>query len=102
MRRHMPSRSQVESSFRAWIDERVWSQEVRRAIAAMGEQYARELDGLLRFADNFHADDQRSEIASALRGERDGSRFEPIIQSAAQTMEQWVDSSTVRRSRYLW
>jgi hypothetical protein len=107
MQRPMPSRSEVESSVRAWIDERVWAQEVRRAetngfefldlgeIAAMGEQDARELDGLLRFADNFHADDQRREIASVLRGERDGSRFEPIIQSAAQTMEQSVDSSTV-------
>jgi len=107
MQRPYPSRSMVESTVRAWIDERVWAHEVRRAatngfdfldtgeIAAMGEQDARELDGLLRFADNFHADHQRQEIAAVLRGQGDGSRFEPIIQAAAISMEQSVDRSTV-------
>ncbi|MDO8400515.1 MAG: hypothetical protein Q7T45_22100 [Bradyrhizobium sp.] len=110
MQQPLPSRSQVESSVRAWIDDRVWAHEIRRAetngfdflepdeietLNEVDKDAARELEGLLRFADLRFAGQQKGEIASVLRGERDGARFEPIIQAASKSMEKSVDRSTV-------
>jgi hypothetical protein len=107
----VPSRHEVESCVRSWIDQRAWAQEVRRAenngfdflevdeVENLGDEDALELEALLRFAGNWYNDDRKKKIATTLRGERD-PQFDPIIESAAKVMGKSVDPSTV--SGRLW
>jgi hypothetical protein len=62
---NIPSRAELESAVRGWIDDCVWRQEIKRAetgaldflecseIEKMGRADACELDGLLRFSPDF-------------------------------------------------
>jgi hypothetical protein len=101
------SKVQIEGLVRGWIDGLAWQHEIRRAetggfdyltaaeIDTLGTNDARELEGLLRFGGEMHADDQKRAIAGVLRGERDLGAFEPIVQSAARAINAPADGATL-------
>jgi hypothetical protein len=112
MQQPHPTKFEVESAVRRWIDERVWATEIRRAETggydfldlaeadklnegSQDSNAASELEGLFRFTDRMFADRQRNEIGSALQGRNDGERFEPIVQSALQSIGQPGDRDSV-------
>jgi hypothetical protein len=112
MQQPLPTKAEVESAVRRWIDERVWATEIRRAETGGYEFLDRdevdklnegsgdpdaacELEGLFRFVDRMSADRQRNEIGAVLQGRTDGERFDPIIQSAARSIGQPVERDNV-------
>jgi hypothetical protein len=104
------SKAHIEGLVRGWIDRLAWQHEIRRAetggfdyltadeIDTLGTNDARELEGLLRFAGEMHAEDQKKAIARVLRGERDLEAFEPIVRSAARAINAPADLSPVEDS----
>ncbi len=112
MQQPLPTKAEVETVIRKWIDDRVWATEIRRAETGgygfldqdevdklnggTGDpDAARELEGLFRFVDRMSADQQRNEISSALQGRTDGKRFEPVVQSALQSISPTVERDSV-------
>lgn len=79
--KNLPSRAEAEGLVRRWIDDCLWRQEIHRAetggvdhfeiheIERMGEEDARELDGLFRFAGDLFAPKQRTAIGRVLAGD---------------------------------
>jgi hypothetical protein len=101
------SRNQIEGLVRGWIDKMVWRQEIRRAdsrgfdilerdeIDTLGLEDSRELESLLRFCGDQIEADQKKAINEVLTGKRDPDEFEPIIQSAARTINVSADPTTL-------
>ena len=100
------SRAELETAVRDWIDGCVWRREVRRAetrgvdfltceeIEKMGREEAVELDGLLSFASNMFAPEEKAAIGRVLTGKEPSDRYQPIVAAAAQEIGMAADPST--------
>jgi hypothetical protein len=100
------SRAELETAVRYWIDGCVWRREVRRAetrgvdfltceeIEKMGREEAVELDGLLSFASNMFAPEEKAAIGRVLTGKEPSDRYQPIVAAAAQEIGMAADPST--------
>lgn len=107
----LPTRAELEGLVRGWIDDCIWRHEVRLAttgieyfdspeIERMGEEDARELDGLFRrLADRF-ADREKAAIGRSLAGDAPMDRYRPIVESAASEIGVSVDPRTVAGRLY--
>jgi hypothetical protein len=103
----LPSRAELEGLVRGWIDACVWRQEIHRAttggieyfdpyeIEQMGEEDARELDGLFRYGADRFATGEKVAIGRALAGDAPIDRYRPIIETAARQIGVSVDPATV-------
>jgi hypothetical protein len=103
----IPKQTEVESAVREWIDDCVWRQEIKRAetgglafsepneIETMGRDEAHQLDGLLRYASNLFAPQEKAAIARALTGNEPSERHRSIIARAAQRIGMSADPNTV-------
>ncbi|OPY96403.1 hypothetical protein A5906_03855 [Bradyrhizobium sacchari] len=102
----LPTRAELEGLVRGWIDDCVWRHEVRPAttgieyfdqpeIERMGQDDARELDGLFRRLSDRFADREKAAIGRALRGDAAMDRYRPIVESAARNIGVSVDPATV-------
>lgn len=103
----IPKQTEVESAVRGWIDDCVWRQEIKRAetggldffepneIETMGRDEAHQLDGLLRYASNLFAPQEKAAIARALTGNEPSERHRSIIAGAAQRIGMSADPNTV-------
>jgi hypothetical protein len=103
----LPSRAELEGQVRVWIDACVWRREIHRAttggieyfnspeIEQMGEEDARQLDGLFRYGADRFAAGEKVAIARALAGDAPIERYRPIIETAAREIGVSVDPDTV-------
>jgi hypothetical protein len=103
----LPSKAQVEALVRGWIDDCLWRQEIHRAetrgieyfepheIERMGDEEARELDGLFRFAADLFVPRHKAAIGRALAGKESIEPYRPIIESAASEIGVSADRATV-------
>ena len=103
----LPSRAELEGLVRGWIDACAWRQEIHRAttggieyfdpheIEQMGEEDARELDGLFRYGADRFAAGEKVAIGRALAGDAPIDRYRPIIETAARQIGVSVDPATV-------
>ena len=103
----IPKQTEVESAVRGWIDDCVWRQEIKRAetggldffepneIETMGREEAHQLDGLLRYASNLFAPQEKAAIARALTGNEPTERHRSIIAGAAQRIGMSADPNTL-------
>jgi hypothetical protein len=103
---NIPSRAELQTAVRGWIDDCVWRQEITRAetggldfldcseIEKMGRADACELDGLLRFSSDFFAQSQKSAIGQVLTGTEPIDNYRPIITEAACHMGIAAEATT--------
>ncbi|WP_316225093.1 MULTISPECIES: DUF6538 domain-containing protein [unclassified Bradyrhizobium] len=94
----LPTRAEAEGLVRGWIDNCLWRRELHLAktdgiehfnaaeIAQMGEEDARELDGLFRFADGMFAPRHQAAIGRALAGTEPIEPYRGMIDAAAHEM----------------
>jgi hypothetical protein len=102
-----PSRAELESAVRGWIDGCVWRREIRRAETGgldflrceetekMGREEAVELDGLLRLASHMFAPMEKTAIGRVLTGKEPSDRYQPLISAAAGEIGLAVDPNTL-------
>lgn len=103
----LPTRAEAEGLVRRWIDNCLWRRELHLAktggiehfnaaeIERMGEDDARELDGLFRLGGGMFAPRQQAAIGRALAGTEPIEPYRQMIDAAAHEMGVSTDPETL-------